>query len=224
MISASRVMDITNWYMVAMGCSVHRYSTIFGTFRLSFWGIASLMLINSLYLAALWTHYAHQEQMQIVRMLSGLLHDSVYVHLFIGVINCAVVLLEYRSLLAFASQVAERAAVVRTATSRETTAPSLVEWFVYYRMWMNTSVLLCLAVYNLCRIDLHSLTVRKVMLIVGLAYPHLLIADILRYVTIQTLLINTMWIESNRKLEQMEKRLNRGDANENMIFKNQTYK
>lgn len=186
--------------MVAVGSSVHRYSTIFGTFRISIWGIISLVLINSLYFAALWTHYEHQQQIHVIRMFSQLLHDCVYLHLLIGVINWLVIMLQYQTLVDFASQVADDALVNQKNRKRG----SIVEWFVYYRMWSNTCVLICLNVYNLYFLDLRNLTGTKIMLIIGLAYPHFMIADILRFVTIQALLVNAKWYESNCQLSETQ--------------------
>lgn len=208
MISISRVLNITNGYMVAVGSSAHRYSSVFGTFRLSLLGIASLILINSVYFAALWTHYDHQQQIHLLRLLSQLLHDCVYLHLLIGVINWLVVVLQYRTLLVFASEVAEKTStIVRKDGNNRTDG----EWFTYYRMWSNSFVLLLLNAYNLCRMDLRSLTGTRIMLIVGLAFPHLLIADILRFVTVQSVLINAMWSESNRHLKEAEALINDDD-------------
>lgn len=197
MISTNRILNITNGYAVIAGNSLHIYFSKLGAFRFSILGLISLLLTNTLYFAALWTHYTHQQQIHVLRVLSELLHDCVYLHLLIGVVNWLVVLLQYRSLLDFASQVAERALVLDTIARNHFTA---IEWFIYYRMWSNSFVLLCLTVYNLCLIDLRSLTGTKIMLIIGLALPHLMIADILRFVTIQSLLINAMWSESNRNL------------------------
>lgn len=215
MLSTSRMIGITNGYMLAVGASAHRYSSVFGTFRLSIVGIIILILVNSLYFVALWFHYDRQQQIHIIRLLSELLHDCIYLHLLIGAINWLVVLLQYRSLLAFAAQVSENVAEIQKIGQGGT----ILEWFIYYRMWSNPLVLLILTVYNLYFIDLCSLTGTKIMLIIGLAYPHLLIADILRYVTIQALLINAMWTESNRQLKESEQPPNGVTCNSTPIFK-----
>lgn len=229
-IHTGRLLSLTNAYqLVATGSTAHRYSRIFGNFRLCHWALVNLALIHGLYWCCLWTHYQHQDQIHLLRYLSALLHDCVYAHLFVGIFTYAVVAFEYRKYVAFSRRlvavVNDHAAFVQRQRDEEANSDmatllwwrrlimgrgcSSLEWFVYYKMWMNSVALLALVVYNLCRIDLSQLTGTKVLLIVGLAYPHLLVANVLRYYTVHAMVVNALWQTDN---EQLAAGVNQADA------------
>lgn len=221
-IHTGRLLSLTNAYQLAVtGSTAHRYSRIFGNFRLCHWALIHLAIIHGLYWSCLWTHYQHQDQIHLLRYFSVLLHDCVYAHLFVGVFTYAVVAFEYRKYVAFSGRLVavanEHAAFAQRQREVESSGGDVasllwwrrllmgrscsgLEWFVYYKMWMNTVVLLTLVVYNLCHIDLRQLTGTKVLLIIGLAYPHLLVANVLRYYTVHAMVVNALWQTDNDQL------------------------
>lgn len=216
MLHIKRLLRLTNAYQLATAATLHRYSPIFGTFRLSYWALINLSLVHGLYWSCLWTHYAHQDRIHVLRYFSTLLHDCIYAHLFVGLFSYAVVVLEYRRYVAFGERVQavvnaqgggfgqrQHDAELQSATSTTRwwrRRCSGVEWFVYGKMWINTVVLLGLVGYNLARIDWSTLTRTKVMLLVGLAYPHMLVANVLRFYTVQAMVVNAMWADENGQL------------------------
>lgn len=223
-IHTGRLFSLTNAYqLAATGSWAHRYSRIFGNFRLCHWALINLSIIHGLYWCCLWMHYQHNDQIHLLCYFSALLHDCIYAHLFVGVFTYAVVAFEYRKYVAFSRHLVgvinDSAAFAQRQRDMEASTDcdvsplwwrrplqwmqlrcSGLEWFVYYKMWMNTVVLLTLAVYNLCRIDLRQLTGTRIMLIIGLAYPHLLVANVLRYYTVHAMAVNALWTTENDQL------------------------
>lgn len=233
--NAGRLLRITNAYHLLTGTAVHRYSALFGQFRLSYWACINLALGHLLYWACLYTHYVHADQVHLVRYFSELLHDCIYAHLFVGILTYAIVAIEYRRYVAFSVRVSDtlhanagflrrqRAASSAAGADDETATPTAaaaaaqgtliarwwkelrcdgLELFVYYKMWVNTVVLLALSAYSLYLIDLRALTRVKVMLIVALAYPHVLVANVLRFYTVHAMIVNAMWADENAALER----------------------
>lgn len=203
--SADRILTITNRYYLCFGYAIHRYSRIFGTYHLSYHGMASLLLVTGLYWTCLWEHYSKQQQLHVIKYISQLLHDCVYIHLYLGIFNYIIVALEYRSLNQYSRTVCD--ALVKYASYRQPTSTSkfsATEAFVYYKSFSNTFVLIALTAYNLKIIDWSTITLTKVLLVIGLAYPHLLIANVLRFFTVHSTLINSMWRDANSRLTDVQ--------------------
>lgn len=203
--NAARILTLTNRYYLCFGYVVHRYSRIFGTYRLSYHGMASLLLVTSLYWTCLWEHYSKQQQIHVIKYISQLLHDCIYIHLYLGIFNWIVVALEYRSLKMYSSTVCD--ALIKYAPYRQKTSKSnfnATEAFVYYKSFANTFVLVALTAYNLKLIDWSTITVTKVLLVIGHAYPHLLIANVLRFFTVHSTLINSIWCDANSRLTDVQ--------------------
>lgn len=219
--TAGRLLRNTNAYHLLNGTTVHRYTAIFGQFRLSYWACINLALGHLLYWSGLYTHYVHADQVHLVRYLSELLHDCIYAHLFVGILTYAIVAIEYHRYLAFSSRVSDalhaNAGFRRRPGNSEAANASAestikrwwkdlrcdgLELFVYYKMWVNTVILVALSAYSLYHIDLRTLTRTKIMLIVALAYPHVLVANVLRFYTVHAIIVNAMWAEENVDMEQ----------------------
>lgn len=203
--NAARILTVTNRYNLGFGYAIHRYSRIFGTYHLSYHGMASLLLVTGLYWTCLWEHYSKQQQLHVIKYISQLLHDCVYIHLYLGIFNYIIVALEYRSLNQYSRTVCD--ALVKYAPYRQPTSKSkfnATEAFVYYKFFSNTFVLVALTAYNLKLIDWSTITLTKVLLVIGLAYPHLLIANVLRFFTVHSTLINSMWRDANSRLTDVQ--------------------
>lgn len=196
--NVDRVLLITNQYLLCFGYQIHRYSRIFGTYRISYKGLLSLILINALYMVCLWEHYAKQNQMHLIRYFSELLHDSIYCHLYFGIASYILVAFEFKSLLAVTKGITT--AIHDLPTKHGNKSNNRSEAFVYYKMFANSCILISVSIYDLHIIDWHNITLTKVLLIIGLAYPHLLIANVLRFYTINAMQINEIWMHANRKL------------------------
>lgn len=201
---SARILTITNRYSLNFGYVVHRYSRLFGTYRISYHGLISLLLITGLYWTCLWEHYAKQQQIHIVRVISQLLHDCIYIHLYMGICNVCLVICEYHTLHRYSCALADllvRYTPHRLAQTKSATrAITLQELFVYYKYFSNAIVLVTLTAYNLWLIDWANITVTKILLTIGLAYPHLLIANVLRFFTVHSQLITEIWQDANRRL------------------------
>lgn len=201
---SARVLTITNRYSLNFGYVVHRYSRLFGTYRISYHGLVSLLLVTGLYWTCLWEHYAKQQQIHIVRVISQLLHDCIYIHLYLGICNVCIVVGEYYTLNRYARAVGDFLVEYtphRMAQSKSATrAVTVHELFVYYKYFSNAVVLLALTAYNLWLIDWATITLTKILLVIGLAYPHLLIANVLRFFTVHSQLILEIWKDANRRL------------------------
>lgn len=203
--NAARILTLTNRYYLCFGYAIHRYSRIFGTYHLSYHGMVSLLFVTGLYWTCLWEHYSKQQQLHVIKYISQLLHDCIYIHLYLGIFNYIIVALEYRSLNQYSRTVCE--ALVKYAPYRQPTSKTkfnTTEAFVYYKSFSNTFVLVALTAYNLKLIDWSTITLTKVLLVIGLAYPHLLIANVLRFFTVHSTLINSMWRDANSRLTDVQ--------------------
>lgn len=158
-----RMLIISNRYLLCFGFSINKFSNKFQVYRRSIQGIVTYLLFNIMYLLCLYEHYNKKAIFETMKELSKNMYVSMYMHLFLGMANMCVILLEIQTRFVFSNQLLDalpKNGGIRTNFDR-------IEFFAYYRAFVNLAIFLCLISYDLTIIDLSSLTLSNAMLFLG---------------------------------------------------------
>lgn len=186
---------------------IHKYSTTTGTYMQSRQGLCTFSVANIIYIGCLYKHLTEPQIIEIFEVFSKIVYHSIYVHLFVGIFNSFVIIINIRSYLNLSREITEflhffyvKHMPAGSLTIEKCRKFSLTELFVYYKMFSNTIFCICVIAYDLTIIDLHNITLSKIMLLLALVYPHFNIANVLRYFTINTSIIAFITGECNKEL------------------------
>lgn len=201
----NRVLLICNRYLVLCGFIPHKYSSISNNYFLSRQGFCSFLIVQLVYIACLYKHLTEPEIIEIFEVFSTIVYRSIYVHLYLGIINYFTINIQMRPFLNLARDITEFLQKFYAKQSSELSRIkfSHSELFVYYKMFSNTIVCTAIIAYDLSIIDLSSITLSKVMLLLALIYPHCRVAIVLKYFTVKCLVVAHISSAINEELENI---------------------
>lgn len=161
-----RIITISNRYLLCVGFAVNKFSKKFKIHQRSIQGIITYLLFSIVYIICLYEHYDKQALFETLKDLSKTMYYSLYTHLFLGIINVCVILFEIKAYSGLSNQVLD--ALPKNGGVRHNF--DRIELFVYYKMFVNLVVLICLVSYDLTIIDIYSITRSKILLVIGNDY------------------------------------------------------
>lgn len=191
-----RVLYVSNRYLLSLGYLIHKYYTKDGAFILTVQGLIVVFVILLLYSFCLYEHYARNEFIQLTETISKTIYHCIYIHLFIGILNVIVLFIDSKYVINLSKNVIATLSIVHGSDLKLCRK----ELFLYYKMFSNTIITACILSYDITIIDLKSLTVNKVLLFVGLLYPHLMIANCLRLFSVYSACLDRICQQINDDL------------------------
>lgn len=193
-----RVLTILNTHLKFNSYSIHSYE-FDGSYKLSKLGTFVYLSTVILYIAALCIHYTKQEYFEPYNFLSKLFYNAVYYHLYLG---CGAALLIPFSFCGQTRFARDIAGLVHNGFMNRNHQMShqqidFNEIFIYYQLYSNVFVFMGLSVYNIIMLDFKYFAWYKLMLYLGLFFPHFYISNILRYFCTNVLLLRCMCARIN---------------------------
>lgn len=199
-----RVLTILNIHLKLNSYSIHSYE-FDGSYKLSKLGTIVYLSTTVLYLIALCIHYTKQEYFEPYNFLSTLFYNAVYYHLYLGCAGACLIPLSFYGQTQFARDIA---GLVHNGFMNKNQGLSrqqmdCTEIFIYYQLYSNVIVFMGLSVYNIIMLDFQYFAWYKLMLYLGLFFPHFYISNILHYFCANALLLRCMCARINDEIRSV---------------------